>query len=147
VGLTGEFFNNIDVKGRLSIPAKMRALLQEEFGDSELVVTRTSEALVAYPLSRWEKIKAEVEAMPNGADKDVIYRSRISPAAQSGFDSQGRIAIPASLRSIARLEKEVVIVGLSDKIELWSHVRFVEQMERSEERLRNMTDKLGELGF
>jgi MraZ protein len=147
VGLTGEFFNNIDAKGRLSIPAKMRALLQEEFGDSELVVTRTSEALVAYPLSRWEKIKAEVEAMPNGADKDVIYRSRISPAAQSGFDSQGRIAIPASLRSIARLEKEVVIVGLADKIELWSHVRFVEQMERSEERLRNMTDKLGELGF
>ena len=147
MGLTGEFFNNIDAKGRLSIPAKMRASLQEEFGDNQLVVTRTSEALVAYPLSRWEKIKADVEAMPNGADKDVIYRSRISPAAPSGFDSQGRISIPASLRSIARLEKEVVVVGLSDKIELWSHVRFVDQMERSEERLRGMSAQLGELGF
>ncbi|MCD6525511.1 MAG: division/cell wall cluster transcriptional repressor MraZ [Desulfuromonas sp.] len=147
MGFSGTFFNNIDPKGRLSIPAKLRGVLTDDFGDELLVVTRGKDALVAYPFSDWVKIKARVDAMANGDAKDLIYRNRISPAVQCSFDRQGRIAIPSPQRSFAMFEKEVVVIGLADKIELWSQERFDEQMKRDEEQLATLKAELGDLGF
>ncbi|MCK9172550.1 MAG: division/cell wall cluster transcriptional repressor MraZ [Desulfuromonas sp.] len=147
MGFSGEYFNSIDAKGRVSIPARLRSLLQEEFGDDQLIVTRAREALVAYPVSRWSEICAAVDAMPNGPQRDLIYRNRISPAIEAAFDSQGRIALTPSLRQIAGFEKDVVIVGVGEKIELWSQTRFIAQMQASEEQLAGLSSELGALGF
>nr|WP_320048509.1 division/cell wall cluster transcriptional repressor MraZ [uncultured Desulfuromonas sp.] len=147
MSFSGTFFNNIDPKGRLSIPAKMRGLLTDVYGDEELVVTRRKDALVAYPTSEWTKIKARVDAMPNGDTKDLIYRNRISPAIDCAFDRQGRIAIPPSLRSLAMFDKEIVVVGMANKIEMWSQARFNEQMQESEAQLETLKAELGDLGF
>lgn len=147
MSFSGTFFNSIDPKGRLSIPAKLRSVLQETYGDELLVVTRRKDALVVYPLSEWEKIKARVDAMPNGDAKDLIYRSRISPAVECGFDRQGRIAIPAPLRAIAKFDKDIVIVAMAGKIELWSQQLFDEQLEAAEQQLEGMKAELGNLGF
>ena len=147
MSFSGTFFNSIDPKGRLSIPAKLRSVLADTFGDELLVVTRRKDALVAYPLSEWEKTKARVDAMPNGDAKDLIYRSRISPAVECGFDRQGRIALPISLRTIAKFDREIVIVAMAGKIELWSQCMFEEQLEVSEQQLDTMKAELGNLGF
>ncbi|MEA3466204.1 MAG: division/cell wall cluster transcriptional repressor MraZ [Thermodesulfobacteriota bacterium] len=147
MSFSGTFFNSIDPKGRLSIPAKLRSVLADTFGDELLVVTRRKDALVAYPLSEWERTKARVDAMPNGDAKDLIYRSRISPAVECGFDRQGRIALPVSLRTIAKFDKEIVIVAMAGKIELWSQCMFEEQLEVSEQQLDTMKAELGNLGF
>lgn len=144
---SGTFFNSIDLKGRLSIPTKLRAVLKEHYDDELLVVTRRKDALIAYPSSEWEQIKARVDAMPNGDAKDLIYRSRISPAVECSFDRQGRIALPVSLRSIAKFEKEIVIVAMAGKIELWSQQLFDEQLEAAEKQLECMKSELGNLGF
>ncbi len=149
MSFSGTFFNSIDPKGRLSIPAKLRSLLAEIFGDELLVVTRRKDALVAYPRSEWEKTKARVDAMANGEAKDLIYRSRISPAVECSFDKQGRIALPVSLRTIAKFDKEIVIVAMADKIELWSQILFEQQLEEAEGKLDTdaMKAELGNLGF
>ncbi|MBN2645480.1 MAG: division/cell wall cluster transcriptional repressor MraZ [Desulfuromonadaceae bacterium] len=147
MSFSGTFFNNIDPKGRLSIPAKLRGVLTDDYGDELLIVTRGKAALVAYPFSDWQKIKARVDAMPNGDARDLIYRTRISPAIECGFDGQGRIAIPPSLRTLAMFEKEVVVIGLGNKIEMWSQARFEEQMRRDEEQLSTLKAELGDLGF
>jgi len=147
MSFSGTFINSIDPKGRLSIPAKLRAVLEESYGDDLLVVTRRKDALVAYPVSEWEKTKARVDAMPNGDAKDLIYRSRISPAVECSFDRQGRIALPASLRAIAKFDKDIVIVAMAGKIELWSQQLFDEQLEAAELQLDNMKAELGNLGF
>ena len=93
------------------------------------------------------KTKARVDAMPNGDAKDLIYRNRISPAVGCGFDRQGRIALPVSLRTIAKFDKEIVIVAMAGKIELWSQCMFEEQLEVSEQQLDTMKAELGNLGF
>lgn len=147
MSFSGTFFNSIDPKGRLSIPAKLRSLLVDTFGDELLVVTRRKDALVAYPKSEWDKTKARVDAMPNGDAKDLIYRNRISPAVECSFDRQGRIALPVSLRTIAKFDKEIVIVAMAGKIELWSQCLFDEQLEVSEQQLDTMKAELGNLGF
>jgi len=147
LGFSGTFFNSIDPKGRLSIPAKLRGVLADKFGDELLVVTRRKDALVAYPASQWEKIRARVDAMPNGDAKDLVYRNRISPAVECGFDRQGRIALPPSLRTIAGFDKEVVIVAMGDKLELWSQAAFEAQMAADEQAMENMKAELGSLGF
>lgn len=147
MSFSGTFINSIDPKGRLSIPAKLRSLLADTYGDELLVVTRRKDALVAYPASEWAKTKARVDAMPNGNEKDLIYRSRISPAVECTFDRQGRIALPASLRTIAKFEKEIVIVAMAGKIEMWSQNLFDEQLEAAEQQLDTMKAELGNLGF
>ena len=147
MSFSGTFINSIDPKGRLSIPAKLRSLLADTYGDELLVVTRRKDALVAYPASEWGKTKARVDAMPNGNEKDLIYRSRISPAVECTFDRQGRIALPASLRTIAKFDKEIVIVAMAGKIEMWSQNLFDEQLEAAEQQLETMTAELGNLGF
>lgn len=147
MSFSGTFHNSIDPKGRLSIPAKLRGLLADDYGDELLMVTRRKDALVAYPRSEWEKTKARVDEMPNGEAKDLIYRSRISPAVECGFDQQGRIAIPPALRTIARFDKEIVIVGMAGKIEMWSQQLFNEQLEQSERQLEALKAELGDLGF
>lgn len=147
MSFSGTFINSIDPKGRLSIPAKLRSLLADTYGDELLVVTRRKDALVAYPASEWEKTKSRVDAMPNGNEKDLIYRSRISPAVECTFDRQGRIALPASLRTIAKFDKEIVIVAMAGKIEMWSQDLFDEQLEAAEQQLDTMKAELGNLGF
>lgn len=147
MSFSGTFFNSIDPKGRLSIPAELRALLSDVYGDELLIVTRRKDALVAYPCSEWAKIKARVDAMPNGDAKDLIYRNRISPAVERGFDRQGRIAVPPSLRTLAGFEKEVVVIGMADKVELWDQVRYNAHMQESELQLEALKTELGDLGF
>ena len=143
---TGEFNNSIDVKGRASIPARFREILQAG-GDESLVVTKSPRALTAYPLSAWQKMLEKVHAMPNGVTKNDITRNRIAPAAECAFDKQGRIQLPQSLRHHAGLDKEIVVVGLFDKIEIWSQLRHAEETDQTEERLQEQSELLAELGF
>ncbi len=146
MNFTGEFNNTIDVKGRASIPSRFRESLQGT-GDDYLVVTKAPRALTAYPRSAWQAMVEKVHAMQNGVAKNDVIRNRIAPAAECSFDKQGRIQIPQSLRHHAGLDKEIVVVGLFDKIEIWSQLRHAEETDLTEERLQQQGALLAELGF
>lgn len=145
----GEFNNSIDPKGRASIPARFREVLLSAYGDDSLTVTRRGGGLQAYPVSTWKKIEENVERMPEGPRKDDIYRVLIGPAQVCSFDKQGRVQLPQSLRSYAGIDKEreIVVVGLSGKIEIWSQARHAEVTRQSEARLADDPQSLADLGF
>jgi len=144
----GEFQNSIDQKGRASIPAKFRDVLAETYGDDCLVVTKNTDGgLSAYPGSRWKVIVEGVEAMKAGPEKSALLRVFVAPAAECAFDKQGRIQIPASLRNHASLERDAVVVGLFDKIEIYSQAMYDEATRRSAELLQANPQVAADLGF
>jgi MraZ protein len=145
----GEFINTIDPKGRASIPVKFREALSSVYGDESLVVTKKSGGLLAYPPSEWRKIEENVRQMPPGQVRDDTYRVLINPAQECGFDKQGRIQLPQSLRVYAALDRErdMVVVGIINKIEIWSQARHEEMTRTSEARLNEQAQVLAGLGF
>jgi MraZ protein len=144
----GEFYNSIDAKRRVSIPSKFREVLKEEFGEESLFLTRAGESsLVAYPPSEWQTIVDNVYAMEPGPMRDFTIRSRIAPAIECTFDRQGRIQVSLPLSDHAQLVKDVVIVGLFNKIEIWSQDKHKEDAMAAEKYLQENAQTLADLGF
>lgn len=115
--LMGEYHHTIDEKGRLILPSKFR----EDLG-SEFVVTRgLEECLFVYPKIEWEKITQKLKNLPfTKKDARSFMRFFLSGATATVFDKQGRINITSSLISYADLKKECVIIGVGDRLEIWS---------------------------
>lgn len=144
----GEFNNSIDTKGRASIPAKFREALKNAFGDEKLVITKNTEGgLSAYPVPNWTKIVANIEGAPPGQQKNAMIRLIVAPATECSFDVQGRILIPPALRCHARIEKEIVVVGMADKIDIYGQATYAEVTRRSEELLQNNPDFVASMGL
>ena len=147
---SGEFNNSIDPKGRASIPAKFREELSASFADDNLVVTQNKGGLVAYPQSDWQKIEAKVEGMAPGQRKDDLYLALISPATPCTFDKQGRIQLSQSHRDYSGLDseiREIVVVGVSRKIMIWSKAKHAEIRAQAESRIEEDPQVLADLGF
>ena len=113
---------NIDVKGRMAIPAKYRACIESNAA-SRMVVTIDTEDkfLLLYDLSEWEKIEKKITALPtfNKATRR-IQRLLIGHATDVELDSQGRILLPSQLRSYADIDKKITLIGQGNKFEIWS---------------------------
>lgn len=144
----GEYINTIDPKGRASIPARFRETLVNAYRDERVVVTKNLEdGLSVYPVSSWAQIKEKVERSPASPQKQAAIRTIVAPAAECSFDKQGRIQIPQSLRTYAELEKEIVVVGLFDKIEIYSQARHAEVSRRSQALLQADPQAVADFGF
>ena len=117
----GEYHHNIDEKGRLIMPSKFRYDLGENF-----IVTRGIDScLFVYPKETWNKLTSKLNEL-SFTKKDVrsFQRFFLSAATLSEFDKQGRINIPTPLADYASLTKECVVIGLNDRIEIWSKENF-----------------------
>ena len=112
---------SIDAKGRMVLPARYRDRLAEICG-SQLVVTIDTDqpCLLIYPLPEWEVVEEKINALP-GFNKTArrIQRKLIGYATDVEVDGNGRMLLSAPLRSYARLEKKVVLIGQGNKFELW----------------------------
>ena len=86
-------------------------------------------------------------ALPAGPKRTANLRTRIAPARECRFDRQGRIQIPQSLREYAALEKDIVVVGMIEKIEIWNLQRHVDATGESESLLREDEQGQADLGF
>lgn len=144
---SGEFNVSIDLKGRVSIPATFRDALRQTYQAESLIVTRKGAGLVAYPPEVWEEVCAKVDEIQDNSLKETVWRARISPAQECNFNAQGRIQIPQSLRSSAGLEKDVVVIGMPGKIEIWNLQAHQEIIAKSEERLASDAQVLADLGL
>jgi len=143
----GEFNNTVDPKGRASIPVAFRDSMKETTGDESLYVTKVDGGLVAYPASAWLKIRENVLSMPRGPKRTANLRNRIAPAKECHFDRQGRIQLMQSLREHAGIEKDIVVVGMIDKIEIWNQQSHLAAMGESESLLREDEQGQADLGF
>lgn len=142
--LMGEFQHNIDAKGRIIIPAKLR----EDLG-SKFVITRGLDGCVfGYPLDNWEKIQEKLKQLPL-AKKEARAFTRFfySAAAEAEIDKQGRINIPSTLVDYAKLEKECLVLGVSDRIEIWSKTRWESVSSEIEESFEEIAEDMLDFGL
>ncbi|KXL53349.1 protein MraZ [Anaerotignum neopropionicum] len=113
----GEFQHSIDSKGRLIVPAKFR----EDLGENFVVTKGLDNCLFAYPKSEWAIFEEKLKQLPltnSGARKFV--RFFFAGAIECDIDNQGRINLPANLREYAGLRKDVVSIGVNNRVEIWN---------------------------
>ena len=118
----GEFNHTVDVKGRIIVPSKLR----EELGDQFVVTVGLDGCLFVYPLTEWELFVEQLKTLPGQAQGRKLQRYFMSLAADCEVDKQGRFLVPAKLREMAGLDKDVVFAGVINKIELWSKEKWDE---------------------
>ncbi|MBN1282186.1 MAG: division/cell wall cluster transcriptional repressor MraZ [Proteobacteria bacterium] len=143
----GIYNHQLDAKGRLSVPSKFREILSSSF-DERLIITNFDECLWAYPVAEWQALEKKVSELPQFSDAvKALQRIFISAAAECPIDGQGRILIPPSLRTYAGFSKDVVIVGMTRKIEIWAEDRWEEAFRIAKVKIDSMGEKLAELGL
>jgi MraZ protein len=148
MGFQGVYYNSIDAKGRASIPARFRDLLN---GDDALVVTQDRGGIVAYPVADWAKFLENFATLPYDEFREALYFATVTPATRCPFDKQGRIQIPQSLRENCQLdtdgERDVVIVGADRSIQIWNKTRYGNMLSEAEQRLAQARQRRLELGL
>lgn len=143
----GRYYHQIDDKGRLSIPSRFREVLASS-NDERLIVTNFDQCLWAYPMQEWLELEKKVASLSQFAEEvKALQRVFVSAAVECPPDKQGRILVPPSLREYAALEKDVVIVGMTRRIEIWSRERWNMVFQSAQQRLEGLSAKLAELGL
>lgn len=140
----GEYRHNIDAKGRLIVPSKLRESLGEKF-----VVTRGLDGcLFGYPMSEWQVLETKLNEMPLAKkDARTFVRFFYSAATECELDKQGRINIPSTLRNHASLAKECVIIGVSNRIEIWDEARWQAFSEEAESNFDEIAENMIDFGL
>lgn len=142
--LTGEFNHSIDSKGRLIIPSKLRDSLGEHF-----VITKGMDGcLFLYPENEWEAFEEKLRTLPltNKKARD-FKRFFLGSAVEGEIDKQGRVLLSTSLRTYADLEKEVVLAGVLDKVEIWSKEAWDARTTDIEENIEDIASDMEDLGL
>ena len=137
--LMGEYHHNIDEKSRLIIPAKFRSELGERF-----VITKgLDKCLFVYSETEWNKLMQKVSSL-QFTKKNVraFERTFIGGASLIEFDKQGRINITSPLVHYANIKKECVIIGVSERLEIWSKEEFESYMNDNEDTLEQITENI-----
>jgi MraZ protein len=136
--LTGKYEHSLDAKGRLSIPARIKEALGENF----YVTIGIDNCLKAYPMPSWERLMSKFEAMSTVQKNKV--RPLFSNAAFCELDGQGRILLPQGLREFRGLVKDVTIVGTGDTAEFWDTDEW-KKKDATESTLENIAAIFTEL--
>ena len=134
----GEYHHNLDDKGRLTIPSKIREELKENF-----ILTRGLDGcLFIYPKDEWENVISKYRELPNTKDARNYMRFLLSGAIVCDVDKQGRINIPMPLSTYANLTKECVIIGVNERLEVWDKTRWDSFVNDNIDNFTDLADKL-----
>ena len=138
----GEYQHTIDIKGRVIIPARLR----EGLGDKFVVTKGLDGCLFAYPPQEWSNLEQKMRSLPfTKADARAFVRFFFAGAIECEVDRQGRVLIPANLREYAGLEKDVVVIGVSSRVELWSRERWDDYNSESASSVEEIAEKMVDL--
>ena len=140
----GEYNHTIDAKGRLIVPAKFREIL----GDNFIVTKGLDGCLFVYPNDEWTRFEEKLKSLPlTNKNARQFTRFFLAGAAACEVDKQGRILLPQGLREFASLEKDVVLVGVASRIEIWSRERWDESMNTYDGDMDEVAENMESLGF
>jgi len=143
----GRFEHTIDAKGRVSVPSKFRDVLKDKY-DERLIITNFDGCLVAYPFSEWQILEQKAANLSMLKKEAAQFlRFFYSGAAECWVDKLGRILVPQVLRDYAKLEKDIMLVGMAKKIEIWSKARWDAVYKKSQENFDDVRDVLASLGL
>ena len=138
----GEYEHSVDAKGRVIMPAKLR----EDIGEKFILTKGLDGCLFAYSQNEWTNFEEKLKTLPltNKNARDFV-RFFLSGAIECEIDKQGRFLIPSNLRSYANLNKEIVILGVGTRIEIWDKDTWTKSGEgiSADEIAENMDKLLG----
>ena len=115
--LIGEYEHSLDAKGRLIMPSKLR----DDIGEKFIITKGLDGCLFAFSIEEWKNFEQKLRSLPiSNKDARAFSRFFFAGAMDCEIDKQGRFLISCNLREFAGLTKEVVIVGMDSRIEIWS---------------------------
>ena len=138
----GEYKHTLDKKGRVIIPSRFR----QELGDSFIITCGFEKCLTIYPMDKWEEISDKISNLPF-VDRNVrsFIRLIYSKAVEVSLDKLGRIVIPQNLREYASLDKDAVINGILDNIEVWDKTTWEEYANKASDDFEDQAQKLTDI--
>lgn len=143
----GRYHHTIDGKGRLSIPARFRGELQQR-GAEKLMLAEGDHCIWAFPMDEWERLEQELERRPQLApEMRSFLRVWAGSAKECPVDRAGRTLVPPELREFAALKKDVVIVGVLKRFEIWGRERWDDHYQQLRNNFDENAARLGEMGL
>ena len=141
----GEYSHNIDAKGRMIVPSKFR---KDELGEIFYVTKGTEKCLFVYSRDEWAKFEEKLSSLPitTNPQAGAFARFFLSGAVECEVDKLGRINIPLYLREYANIEKDVKVLGVRSRMEIWDSKTWSEYFEK-EITLENVLDSMGSIGM
>jgi MraZ protein len=138
----GEYEHTLDDKSRVTLPARFRAALEK----GVVLAKGFDKNLDVYPGAAWESVvQARIaELDPFSAETRRLKRIVFAGAAADTPDKQGRVLVPAALASYAGLDKDVVIAGVDDHLEIWNRASWMTQLKESEGSVHDVAERLAE---
>ena len=142
--LIGEYEHNIDAKGRIIMPSK----LKDDIGEKFVITQGLDGCLFAYSQNEWKNFEEKLRTFPlTNKDARALKRFFLARATECEIDKQGRFLIATNLREFANLQKEVVIIGVLDKIEIWSKDKWLEYSSKENMEADEIAERMENLGI
>lgn len=140
----GEYTHSIDAKGRLILPAKFR----DELGDVFVVTKGLDNCLFVYGKKEWAILEEKLKQLPLAkAEARAFVRFFFAGAAEIECDKQGRALLPLNLREYAQLDKDVIVLGILNRVEIWSKTIWDEYSAKSGDGVASIAEHLVDLGI
>lgn len=140
----GEYKHNIDNKGRVIIPSKFR----DGLGDHFVITKGLDGCLFVYSLDEWKILEDKLRSLPlTSKDARAFVRFFFAGATECEFDKQGRIILPSNLRDYADIVKETIIIGVSNRLEVWSSERWNDYNNDDDLSYDAIAEKMSLLGI
>ncbi len=137
----GQYEHSLDEKSRIIMPAKFR----EDLGDSFIITLGLDKCLFVYPMVEWEKLSQNLQNLPFGKkDARAFKRTLASRAMVCNFDQQGRVVIVKQLRDYAGIEKNVMIIGVFERIEIWDWEKWNGYSQETEQSYEEIAERIYE---
>jgi len=142
----GEYDHSLDKKSRIIIPSKFRAAMKENYVEKIYLTRGLDECIFMFPEEEWKNQEAKFRAIPfTKKDGRKFNRLYFSGATEAAPDKQGRILIPTYLKDYAKIKKDLVIVGVSLRIEIWAKDKWEEYYKSSKESFEEIAEKIVDL--
>jgi len=140
----GEYSYSIDSKKRLALPVKFR----KELGNKVIITRGFENCLVVYSQIAWKSVMEELRKLPTGrAESRKFSRAVLGGAIEVSLDKLGRVLIPDYLKKYADLKKNVIVCGLSNKLEIWDNKKWETYRKKAEQDIDKVAENLPELGI
>lgn len=139
----GEFEHAIDGKGRLIVPAKFRQALKEHEVRTLFLTRGLDGCLFLFPESEWRSTESRFKQIPfTKGEGRKFNRMFFSGATEAAVDRLGRLLIPKSLKEFAEIRQQVVIVGVSTRMEIWSKEKWRDYYESSRQSFEEVAERV-----
>jgi MraZ protein len=140
--LSGEHDGKLDAKGRINLPSRLKSGLSQANGNILMISRGMEKCLVVYPVLEYEKIYSRVAGMNEfNQEHRLLQRAFFSRFNEVELDNNGRFLVPKSMLTYAELDKDVIFVGLGNRMEMWNPELYEQNLIKDQQQFAQLTEK------